>query len=438
MTVIYDHDLKIAGLSLIPLSRSGPQQWFHNYKIISLENWDEGQKADVISVWDKNTFPVHRLKSLLDSNKFRELLLSQFMDYDLFIGKPQRIPRWLIPHQLLMLDNRLARQIENKVFVREIFADDLPFPQYEIHSLDSLRSSAFEKIMNGRSTVVVQAENSSSSKGTFVVSSKVTFQNVVKHLKRLSCARVVVSSFINNAEEFSMQACVTRYGVILGPLQRQLLSNPILCNPDLRGTEKFCGGLIDRDDQNSEVAITCRALTDSVGRSLRKMGYQGIYGIDFLYDHSKLYTLEINARPTGLTPLLTGVNVPLLLLHMLELGKYEYKINGKDYDLNESAGLFILHSKSGLKRKLCATPPSGTYKLDGENLQMKSLSTNLYELNEQEFVLENYCLPGGTVLPGGRLVRLMFKGKTIDKSEKVLYNEIQQTIRTVEKNIILE
>jgi hypothetical protein len=446
MQISYDSNRKILGLSLMPWTILGPEQWFNNYSIASMYGWDvTSSKAKVYPLFSENpqqgNAPRLNLQSLIEDPRYLSLLGNELKDEDILITRPLKIPEQLSGRKLLMLDSSLAKTFENKASCREQFKDELPFPEHVVYELDDLEPAqmSYDMIMNGRSSVILQGDSSSGSKGTYLISDLEAFIEAITSLKATRSTRAVVSEFIANAAELSVQCCITRYGVYVGPLQRQIMASPDLCNPEFKSREKFCGGIIDETDNSSQEYSQVRQVTQLVADRLKVSGYRGIFGIDFLQDENgSLYVLEINARQTGLTPLLTGLELPFLLLNILELGDYDYKVTDPSLSLKNSGALLLLHSKVNERKTVDKLPRSGTYEIKDSQLVVVSDSIELSKIETNQFVLQAYYLPGMTVIPSGRLVSLQFKRQVMDKNSKVLYNEIKETISTVERNILLK
>src|SRR5690606_12039636 len=82
-------------------------------------------------------------------------------------------------------------------------------------------------------------------------------------------------------------------------------------------------------DASDRVKEQVREIIKTASEVLRQDGYRGIFGMDFLVDRDeKVYVIEINARTTGILPLLNEKpsDLPLYLLHILEVAGESYQI----------------------------------------------------------------------------------------------------------------
>jgi hypothetical protein len=291
----------------------------------------------------------------------------------------------------------------------------------------------------------LQDEQLSGGKGTFIVTNYKEYLSALKSLAKLSQhKKVVVSDTIPDAKELSIQCCVTKEGVFIGPLQHQIVRHPLLVNPAIAEGDKFCGVQIIATDQQTPQHQAIITAAQHIGEVLRQEGYRGIFGVDFLLDRAgQLFVLEVNPRITGATPLLSALyrgqeGVPFYLLHLLELGSYEYAITDKSADFQKTGSLLLLHSLSTDNIIIERMPSSGTYKIEQGLLVLISQNVQLQKINKEEFVLQEYMPPAMHIKPGGRLVTLLFKRPVIDTDTNKLYNDVSEIVKIVRQNIIVQ
>ena len=280
----------------------------------------------------------------------------------------------------------------------------------------------------------------SGSKGSFVIVSSSDYNKAITALAQQETDRqVVISEFIEDAVEFSVQGCVTNNKVFLGPLQRQIIKHDVLCNPSLSG-DKFCGATILKSDQNTNLHKETQKSAEIIGQHLQNDGYKGVFGVDFLLSQSgNLYTLEVNPRLTGLTPLLSALyregHVPFYLLHILELGGYNYQITDETVNFESEGGILVLHSIKPGATKVENSLKSGTYSLVDKQLKWLNGQVKLKNLSNNEFIVQNFVTKGLTIKPGGRLTVIYFNRGIIDKNTNKLYNYVLKVAQDVQDNI---
>jgi hypothetical protein len=450
MQISFDSSIKVAGIGLVPWTRLGPEQWLPSYKIASLYGWDTTAQAgvpEVFCVADGGNVPdLARLNTaeLLKSYDFQRLLDDKLPGYAIFPYKAVTIPAVLEHRRFLMADREIAKKFENKVEFRCIFAPIIPIPAYDIYDRAALRpdTATYSSILNGRKAIVIQDEQLSGGKGTFIIDSYDAYTYAIDSLARTSQHdRVVVSSLVEQARERSIQSCVTKYGVLAGPLQRQIVRHPLLTSAVAADGNKYCGVQICADDQNSAIHLDAQRIAQEIGGVLRGEGYKGIFGIDFLLDQDdKLYAIEINPRVTGVTPLLSALyraeeGIPFYLLHLLELGNYDYSIENFAADFSKQGASIILHSLETHAGVIEALPKSGTYRLKNGELEEVSDSILLEDTKPGEWIVQAYVPKASVVKPGGRLLTVQTKGLIIDKITDKLYDDTVEFITVLREHI---
>lgn len=452
MKIKLNQDVKIAGLGMVPWSHLGLQAFVSGYKVATLHGWDVENQPDLprVVALDELVAPLPTVspwntQALLGVREFQNLLKEHLDGHDLLVHKAVEVPKQLAGLKFLAADADITEKFENKAAFRRIFDGELTLPAYEVRNKDSLKSAQpdYEQLLNGREAMVIQEDRSSGSKGTFMVR---TFQDYVSALEiinsRQKSKQVVISDYIPDALELTIQGCVTRYGIYAGPLQRQIIAHPLLSNPDLPAN-KFCGLEIAPTDQNTVAHNEMKNICQLVGAKLQAEGYVGVFGVDCLMDKAgNLFALEVNARPTGATPLLTALykpekHIPFYLLHALELGSYDYQIDDDTVDYSGTSGsLLVVHSVDTDPAHLEQTPSSGTYEMIGGSLQKVSGSVNMRALYQQQFVIENFLPAGQVVRPGGWLATIKLPGTVLDDKVSEMKAEATQIIQSIRSKII--
>lgn len=383
-------------------------------------------------------------QALLATPEFQRLLDRHLPGYDLLTYKAVKVPSALANRKFLMVDEAVTSKYENKAYFRQKFHRDITFPAFEIVKRAELDPSqeCFEKIMGNKVAKVIQDERLSGGKGTFIINDSKSYADALNVLDAISSSeQIVISDIVKDPKERSIQACVTDNVVFTGPLQRQIVSHPLLANNQAVGSDKFCGAQIIASDQGSNIHEQSIAVAQLVGEALRISGYRGIFGLDFLLDYvGKLFVLEVNPRITGVTPLLTALykgeaGVPFYLLHLLELGKYDYNIEDKSIDLEATGALLVVHSLENSTVIITSAPPSGTYKLHSGELELVSRSIDMTCLQPDEFIIQEYMPPHMPIKPGGRLVTVQFRQQILDEKNDELYNTTVTIISALRRKI---
>lgn len=450
MKIAYDNTIKIAGLGLAPWPRLGPEQWIPHYKIASLYGWDLHGRSDVpevIALSDRGDVPqLERLNtaSLLKTPEFQKILQEDLAGYAFLPYKAVTIPPELSSRKFMMVEPSFTELFENKVEFRKLFDGSIRFPGYRIYDRAELPrdEAGFAVVAGGRQAFVIQDEQLSGGKGTFIVRDYQTYCDALAVLEQLSKhRRVVVSDAVKKPRERTIQGCVTKHGVFTGPLQRQIVHNPLLANVTVPTGDKWCGVQIYAEDQGSELHKVAQYIAQTIGEELSTRGYRGIFGVDYLLgEDGVLYTLEVNPRITGVTPLLAALyrgdeGVPFYLLHLLELGGYNYEITDETAAFTKNGALLIVHSLENHPVRITALPRSGTYRVEAGLLVWQRENIALHDLREGEWVIQEYLPPTMTVQPGGRILTLQTKQPTIDKIDDKLYYETITALTVIRSQI---
>ena len=186
--------------------------------------------------------------------------------------------------------------------------------------------------------LVVQLPYGDSGQTTFFISGERDF---AQHAARIAAQPSVKIMRRIRCRQLTIEACVTRRFTLVGPLQTEMVGVPEL-TPFGGG---WCGNEVFSGDESTFLTADLRQqahnATLALGEDLRRVGYRGCFGLDFLLDQDTgaLYLGEMNPRITGATPLTSQVmleagSVPLLLFHLMEWFGLD---PGTDYELDAAA-----------------------------------------------------------------------------------------------------
>ena len=424
MKIQYDKTLPIAGIGIHPSMRWGPQLWFRDYQVASLIDDLDWQSYSLERYAGQGYYQgKYNTQELLCDPLFREMLRRYFKGRTILTYKPVVAPDELMDYNIRFIPDvsmlELSKQFENKALFRRLFTDsEINLAPYSIYTWRELvQMDDRSNLLAGRKKIVVQDATSSGGKGTFIVSNVSSFDKVIACMRPIDKLNheVVVSDYVDRAVERSIQGVVTRYGVFIGPVQRQLVVHPQLTNAVVPGAELFCGVEIRKADQQGWVVEEMTHNAQVIGKKLQQSGYRGIFGVDSLVTHEAVYTLEVNARITGATPLLT-VNydahrrhIPFYLLHILELTGVDYTIedtrHANDYD---DCSLIIPHFMGQKPVKLIESLKMGLYDLDVNFIQPGFAFDTERKLSGQA-IIQDYGMVGKEVNPGKRLASIFLK-----------------------------
>lgn len=213
--------------------------------------------------------------------------------------------------KVLMPGGRFINLIEDKIH----FADFCR--QHELPTLPTQISSLKTYIF--RSPIVVQFRRGHAGETTFFVRSR----EELRKLKKTAGDWQVKITPLMKLPTFSLDLCVGRTANYFTQPFYQITGDPRL-NPLPGGTGGIDFGLAQTMlSQASRKKVF--ELAEKVAGALRKLGYLGIAGIDFLVDNAKeiVYLIECNPRLLSNLGFVTRLQVeagetPLLTWHILE------------------------------------------------------------------------------------------------------------------------
>lgn len=379
---------------------------------------------------------------------------SEFADYikdqrrrKMILYGPLSPPYVVNPLTYIMNSPTIAHAYEHKRYFRDEFSELINMPEYVVKRLDELNEDAFNELQTLYTKFVIQDVESSGSKGTFIISTKEQYDKAVKKLRETSFSgSVVVSEFVKG-ETCSVQVCVTKYGIFAGGLQRQLVDSKYLCNLDLPGVSRWCGGELGVDAPDI-VNHRTQEIATVVGTELASHGYRGIFGIDLLVTpENSVYAIEINARLTGYSHVLSDMQfsnkkIPFSVLHALELGNFKYEVD--DLDALPTMGststpysYLILNNFIDGKIQLTTHIKSGIYEYENGELSYVKPGFSVTELeNDNQLII--FCkFEKGALVDRGKRILKIIKPDTSMAEDGDLDEFHQQFIEVIKKKFEL-
>jgi hypothetical protein len=291
-------------------------------------------------------------------------------------------------------------------------------------------------------------------RGTFFVRSEMEFKKVRERLEegcwRGAKLKTVSLRRLIEGTPASVALCVTGKGVLSSRIQVQMIDLPYCRGMAERGV--FCGhswgGAFWPDPVWEEV----RSQTLPIGEYLRRKGYRGILGIDFVIEKGigRVYPLEINPRLTGAFPMLSQLHlggrvIPLEVFHILELAGIPYELNlpaqNERYDSEQVGGHLLLFEMGGGRTLRTPFLRGGLYEMEeGGGCFYRRPAMDYRDIqNAGEFIVIDGP-PGADIGPGDdfyRLCRLLFRQPLWGEEERTL-NSALRAAEWVYRQIIAE
>jgi ATP-grasp domain len=440
LPIVYDKSAQIISVhdSMIPFI--GMEDLFDNFRFVVPEK----------KSWTSELAFAERIDSIglpIGSSPSQMLRSSKMVKYSkthpkakYLVYSPIGAPYKINPLQIIMNSPTLTHAYENKRYFREEFSELIRMPEYEVWRIDQLdTANAYRTIRKTLGEkIVLQDEESSGSKGTFIVKNDDDFADSVASLKKHARGRsIIVSTFVEGTIA-SVQVCISRYGIFAGAIQKQLIATPELCNPALVGSSAWCGGEVGVR-MSDIIHHQAQEMATIVGSELSSHGYKGIFGIDLMITESnQVYAIEINARLTGYSHIISDMQmregkIPFILLHTLELANMPYEVT----DLNalpsnsffsKAQSLMIISNPVADDFKIQKSILPGIYKIgkDGKiELSKVGARLNGYK-GESGFQIICTRDQGQSVSAGKRIVYVVKPGKVLigkklgPKSKKIV------------------
>ncbi|MBW2343085.1 MAG: ATP-grasp domain-containing protein [Deltaproteobacteria bacterium] len=439
-----------AGVGMTAFSRIIPSYFINQYNIVSLRATRDlsllRKKAEIFCLEHAKG------KSVREKGCNSALLLAHPLTRRFLRGLPD--PKQILLYQnyselealakkegwnLIGNPSSLRVQVGQRSFFKQLVSElKLPSIPGHIHPVEALHKQGYEHWAAALgSTFVVQLPEvvQGGGKGTFFINSPSEYGMLKERLKENAWRGTALkSASIHRFMEgipASMALCLTKHGLLLTGLQKQLIDLP------------YCGGLVEDgvfcghvwDDTAWPLSVTQKARKQAliIGEYLNSLGYKGILGIDFLIDkrHEQVYPLEINPRFTGAFPMLSLLHlkdrvIPMEVFHILEFLDVPYRIDVEELNARYALPikgshvlLFLLSKGNG---NAMDGPDAGLYEYDPEKGRIFFLkgAFDYREIkNESQFIItDGPPLNSGEAFassdPLSRLCRLLFSCPAAD------------------------
>lgn len=431
LPITYNHTSQLGALNDDPAAFLLLEKFFDDVYIVTDRKQRWLEDLPLSATVDSLNMPVGKhydTEALLRSKRFFDYQKNHpKIKFDLY--KPLDPPYKVNPLVYLMNSPTIAHAYENKRYFRDEFSDLIRMPEYEIKYISELdKAASYRELRDEYGDFVLQDEESAGSKGTYIVRNYEDYADAVRGLKKFSRGRSVVVSKFYPGETSSIQVCITKYGIFSGGIQRQLIDSKYLCNPKLEGATKWCGGELGTEYPDI-VQHQAQEMATIVGSELASHGYKGIFGIDIIVTpENEVYAIEINARHTGYSHLISNMQllegkIPFLLLHVLELGNFEYEV--QDLDALPSMGRYkrpvsylIVNNPLEEDFELKKYIRPGIYRYKDGKIEFVKSGIFLNELKgEDTFLVSSKYDEGDVIGKGKRILKITKFGKSILKDD---------------------
>ncbi|MFH1509242.1 MAG: ATP-grasp domain-containing protein [bacterium] len=440
----------VVGIGVNAYNRVGLERILPHYSLACLvetpDNRTISHDVNIVTAYKNQDYllPVRfNSTSVLKNKKVQRYIAAQKNPAIFFYTVTHILEELVQEHNWPMIANpkKFGKEIyENKVFFRKLLkTKGLPVIPGETNSVKNINFSDLQKKYQ---RFVVQIPDLGGGKGTFFINNEKDWQYFLdsSHTRKHGDGELVITKFITGPSP-SMTGVVTKHGVVSSRLVQQMLSAPE-CVSENKGSGTFFGHDFAASDFFSELNNQAIKILKTVGEEMKKDGFKGIFGIDFLIDKDerKVYPVECNPRLLGSFPAYTMAQeinneVPFVLLQVLEFLNYDYEIAVEEISAQARSILpgahFIIHNLEDTRVKATGQIKPGVYNLKSGQLNWLREGYHMIHIkNDDEFIITG-GLPetGSIILSFARMARVLTK-------KAVLIGDSNSTLNSWGKEIV--
>lgn len=457
-------------------SRLAPIFFLKKYKIITLADQSENLaisqlETEVFSV--KKVNPQIRIKPFtisrfLESAPAAEFLTRQKEPFALLIRRSTRRLEKIAAKKgwrLIAPAKELTDALENKKNFKEALLRQgiavIPYVSLPIKKLNAQKLKELQKKFGQKKLAFQLAEVIwGGGGGTAFLEDPQGLEDFQQRTRRLQeelrevktrkkIETVTVCPYIKGVA-VSISACVTKFGILTGPVQTQIIEIK-----EVGGKRENCAGNSCGHDwafchYPEKVQLQAVRITRQFGEYIYKLGYRGIFGLDLVIDkEDKVWPIECNARYTDAFPLLSFLQMekgllPMDAFHILENLEIDYELDFKRWEKaywqNYQASQIILFNPLAGRAVNQGILKPGVYQLKAgklEYLRPAILPTELTGDKEYLFTEGVPNKPGEHYGLMDRVCRLVRKGGMLLNKEE-LRPEVKEVIRLAYQSLRLK
>lgn len=437
---------RVVGIGVSAFQRSGLGYILPNYEILSL--LETSDLAAIRQICPVTVIPGERpeklnTSSILQLNWVRRYLQKKGR-INLFVYKAATPLDPIIEElgvKLLSSPGWIRKPLEDKkVFREEAVKAGIQIPagvnlnlsELTEHKWDQLKQQYGEKLV-----FQLTDYSTGGGQGTFFVDNREDWDRFWEFTN--SPERQKELKFVNVCRRLpgrpaSITGCATKYGVVTGLLQTQIIDQPELVG--FRGRSGVWLGH-DWNVRFSETAQrNAEELCQKWGRHIYQKDYKGIFGLDVVVnDRDEITAIECNSRYTGAFPVYTMLQLsqgemPLDVWHLLEWLGVDYEMDIEEVQKisrqPKNGAHIIMHNLAEKTVKVTGRVQAGVYR---NNKYLRPGFSLLDIKSDDEFVLcDRIPNQGQLVKSGERMGKLIFKRRIIDDNGNLL-PEIRQVVK---------
>ena len=336
----------------------------------------------------------------------------------------------------------LNRKLEDKIeFVRITEKLKIPNTKSRVITFEEKKDGNLK--LKNKKKFVVQLPRGFSGNSTFLIKTEKDLKEVAKKYKG---RKIKLSEYING-DTYTINACAGKFGVII--------SQPIFQITGLTDYNKnelgTCGNdYAYRERLKSEEKKKMFDYTKKVGEYMKKLGYKGIFGLDFIVSNNKVDLIEINPRLIASISVFTKLQIqsgqiPFLFSHLAEFLRIGCKAKPLPFrssfakwneEKNFNAAQLILRNVQKNSIKIVKSLVSGIYEIKKNKLILKEKTYYAENLKENEFLIQ--CSAKGSIINPDMEYTNIQVNYGIMKNERQFKPCFDRIIHLVLKNIKIE
>lgn len=469
LEILKNYQKPVLGIAVSAWTRSGPLFLLPNYHIISLlETADLGairKKCAVKSLQKSFKIEISSLRkkntaSILKQEKIRKYLKSLGSQISLLVYKSSKKVEKVCSRLGIKIlanpseirdpfeDKKEFRILAKKAGLKLIPGETLLLKNFDLNKYYLMKKKYGKKLVFQLPDYKVGG-----GIGTFFIDNEFCLKEALSFIQRRQKKgkKLVWLNVTKKIEGIaaSICSCITKYGILCGLVQTQLIDIP-----QARAFKGRAGVWVGHDwvwkTFSFRIQKKAEKIAKTLGQYMYKVGYRGMFGIDLVIDEKKeeVYPVECNARYTGGFPAysmmqLAAKEIPFDAFHLAEFLNLDYEIDldklQKQYRKPKIGAHLVLHNQERKWVRVGGSLKGGVYALEKKELVWKRPGFSLQDIKkEDEFVLCDRCpLKGAILKAGDRLARLLFK-KAIAVSDKNLFSEIGKICQKIYQRYKLE
>lgn len=200
---------------------------------------------------------------------------------------PKLFSKCVLPEHIKQIcknSDKLLQTLDNKIKTRELFKNLIPMLDYYTIKGEAINRNELKNISN---EVVIQSPSGSGGAKTFFCNAT----NYMQIIKKLNPNQEYsISAYQRDNESYTIYGIIGKEQIEVMPPAKQLF--------ELSENIEWIGSEYDFS-LKANVRDKLITYTTKACEIVQKMGYRGIFNIDFIYANNELYLVETNPRFGG-------------------------------------------------------------------------------------------------------------------------------------------